>query len=130
MTPDRMNHERTCTDCGAELPAGERQPVCAACIFRRLSNTGSTIHSPGNGDGPEAAVESGTDFYSEYELLGEIGRGGMGVIFKAHQASLNRIVALKVIHTAGQAGEAARQRFRAEIEIAARLSHPNIVRFR
>lgn len=127
MSSDGTNHEHTCTDCGVRLPAGERQPVCAACIFRRLSNTGSTMDSSGNGDGPEAELESGTDFYSEYELLGEIGRGGMGVIFKAHQASLNRIVAVKVIHTAGQAGEAARQRFRAEIEIAARLSHPNIV---
>jgi WD40 repeat protein/tetratricopeptide (TPR) repeat protein len=74
---------------------------------------------------PESGYD--TDFYSEYELLGEIGRGGMGIIYKAHQARLNRIVALKVIHAASAGGEAARRRFQSEVKVAARLSHPNIV---
>lgn len=71
--------------------------------------------------------EADTDFLSEYELLGEVGRGGMGVIYKAHQPRLNRTVALKVIHAAGMAGESARRRFQSEVKVAGRLNHPNIV---
>lgn len=70
---------------------------------------------------------SGKDFHAEYELLGEIGRGGMGVIYKAHHPRLNRVVAIKVILAAHSAGEPARRRFEAEMQMAARLSHPNIV---
>jgi glucose/arabinose dehydrogenase len=62
-----------------------------------------------------------------YEVLGLLGRGGMGVVWKARQVGLNRVVALKMILHAGLAGPAERQRFQAEAEAVARLSHPNIV---
>lgn len=68
------------------------------------------------------------DFLAEYELLGEIGRGGMGVIYKAHQPGLDRFVAVKVVHAASAAGEAALRRFQSEVKVAAQLNHPNIVR--
>jgi hypothetical protein len=62
-----------------------------------------------------------------YEVLGVLGRGGMGVVYKARQAALGRVVALKMILHADHAGPAERQRFRREAEALGRLQQPHIV---
>src|SRR5262245_31446800 len=78
-------------------------------------------------DAGMAACPHSTRRFGNYELLEELGRGGMGVVYRARQVSLNRIVALKMILSGDFSGSEERARFRTEAETAARLQHPNVV---
>jgi WD40 repeat protein/serine/threonine protein kinase len=117
----------------AEFFAGQESlDRVAAPLRARLAvppGAGTTVGTTLLADGSPAAAPSPRPVgrFGDYELLEELAAGGMGVVYRARQVSLNRPVALKMILKGELATAADVQRFRAEAEAAAGLDHPNIV---
>lgn len=118
-----MNPPATCPSCGTTLPKTSPQGLCAACLLRlALADEDHTLDVP-----PPLEVMSTGAVLGGYEILGILGRGGMGVVYSARQKSLDRKVALKMVRSPQHATATDLARFQQEAAAAARLDHPNIV---
>ncbi len=116
----------TCSGCGGAVPAGDR--FCGTC---GNPITGSAVLS-GEGAAPfdpwvELLQKLRQATLGEYDIKGELGRGGMAAVFLAHDLHLNRKVAIKVMLPGLLYSERMWERFLAEARTAAKLDHPNII---
>ncbi|UCG58802.1 MAG: serine/threonine protein kinase [Phycisphaerales bacterium] len=136
-----MAGQDRCTQCGGELPPDAPQGLCPQCLMKiglpggasasqqspyDVTNNGSSGPVPPGGFVPPEPAELAEQF-PQLEVLELLGQGGMGVVYKARQKQLDRLVALKVLPPEISRDTAFAERFTREARALAKLSHPRIV---
>jgi serine/threonine protein kinase len=113
-----------CPSCHTDNPEDSR--FCAKC-GTKLQEPGPMPFSKTITIGPAFKVlKEGTIFANKYRIISEIGKGGMGIVLKAEDTKLKRVVALKLLPADLSRSLEARERFVREAQSAAALDHPNI----
>ena len=115
-----------CPECGALLPAGALAGLCPACLLQQGA-AADTATRPEPKPFVPPTVEEVARLFPQLEILGFLGKGGMGAVYKARQPALDRRAALKILPTQAAPDPGFAERFTREARALARLSHPNIV---
>jgi len=127
-----MADEKTCPHCGKPVPPTALGDLCPECMLK--AGLATQTEGPG-GTGPHGtkvihpppAPAEIAALFPQLEILESLGRGGMGVVYKARQPRLNRLVALKILAREKEQDAQFAERFTREAQALARLNHPNIV---
>jgi serine/threonine protein kinase len=127
-----MDDEKTCPHCGKPVPPTVLGGICPECMLK--AGLATQTEGPG-GTGPHGTKvvpplpkpEEIAPLFPQLEILECLGRGGMGVVYKARQPRLNRFVALKILVREKERDAQFAERFTREAQALARLNHPNIV---
>jgi hypothetical protein len=125
MANGPMNSLRPCPICGRPLTRATAEGLCLVCLLKVGIEKPEESHSPQQtGEQPHGVFSR---FFGDYQLLREVGHGGMGVVYEAQQFGTQRSVALKLLASGVLANREAIHRFHTEAQTAALLEHPNIV---
>ncbi len=119
-----QNPSSTCPRCQSPIPADAPGGICPSCALLGVAEPTDPAQSAAAGT---PTLEELAAAFPEYEILGILGQGGMGVVFKARQPRLDRLVALKILPPALAAQPGFAERFTREARALARLAHPHIV---
>lgn len=127
-----MNTEKQCEKCGAPLPMDAPGGICPKCLMELGMETGLETESgraPSSSPKPSSvpSTQEIAESFPQLEILGYLGQGGMGIVYKARQPTLDRLVALKLLPLEAARDLAFAERFNREARALAKLSHPGIV---
>lgn len=121
-----METERICPNCHKPLPPEVPLGLCPECLIKSGFPTEAEAGAA-TGRFVPPPVEELAPLFPQFEILGLIGKGGMGAVYKARQPGLDRLIALKILPPTVASDPGFAERFNREARTLARLSHPNIV---
>jgi serine/threonine protein kinase len=114
-----------CPRCGAKLEGGSLADICPKCLLAEVALGDETASQPRRWTPPSVSAIAAA--FPQLDIVELIGAGGMGVVYKARQKSLDRFVALKILAPEYAANQDFAQRFAREAKVLAEVTHPNIV---